>query len=458
VLKPGQIFGPYHIVRPLGQGGMGRVYEAEDSESGRRVAIKLMGHSLGSENDRARFLREGRLAASINHPNSVYIYGTMEIGGIPVIAMELSAEGTLKDRIVADGPMEPCQAVDTALQLIEGLEAASGQGILHRDIKPANCFVDSAGRVKVGDYGLSISTTAGETVLTVAGTMLGTPAFSSPEQLRGQDLDIRSDIYSLGATLYYLLTGRPPFEEKGMANLMAAVLERVPDTPHSLRSEIPKSLSTIVLRCLNRQSALRWGDYAALREALLPFGSTRLEPAGLTWRAAASLIDSLPVLIFSGAAGVLSGATQQGDAPDLTEMYSMGTLLATLLVVTYFGISEGIWGASVGKWLLHLRVVGPGGGIPGIARAWSRALAYSAIPLIPGVVIFTVGPELDAFALRLGVQASSTLLFLALFVTVRRKNGFAAVHGLLSGTRVVVKHSRATRSSAQPETAVTVPV
>jgi serine/threonine protein kinase len=131
---------------------MGEVYEAEELETGRRVALKVLTGSMGIEDDRARFNREGRLAASISHPNTIYVYGTDEIQGFPAIAMELATGGTLKDLVFAEGPLPPEQAVDIVLQVVAGLEAAADAGILHRDIKPSNCFIDSDGTIKVGDF------------------------------------------------------------------------------------------------------------------------------------------------------------------------------------------------------------------------------------------------------------------------------------------------------------------
>src|SRR5215510_5085592 len=153
---PGQHLGAYLIIRPIGKGGMGQVYEAEESDSGRRVAIKLLSRGLGDDEERERFLREGRLAASLSHPNCVYVFGTSEIQGFPVIAMELVPEGTLKDLVVPGAPMTAAAAVDAMLQVIAGLDAAAAIGILHRDIKPSNCFVHRDGRVLVGDFGLSV--------------------------------------------------------------------------------------------------------------------------------------------------------------------------------------------------------------------------------------------------------------------------------------------------------------
>ena len=197
--------------RVLGRGGMGVVYEAEEIESGRRVALKVLEQRFGDARERERFDREGRLAASINHPHCVFVFGAAEIDGVPAIAMELM-QGTLADRLTAEGPLPPAAAVDAALQLVAGLQAAAAAGILHRDVKPSNCFVDADGVVKIGDFGISRSLRpAEETALSTRNQLAATPTYASPEQLRGAALDARADIYSLGATLYELLTGRRPF-------------------------------------------------------------------------------------------------------------------------------------------------------------------------------------------------------------------------------------------------------
>src|SRR6187549_2652339 len=159
-LTAGQTWGQYRIGRLLGRGGMGEVYEAESLETGRRLALKLLRSRLEKADDRARFLREGQLAASVSHPHTVYIYGSEEIEGLPVISMELLPGGTLKERVAANGPMPPAEAVAAVLDIIGGLDAAQSAGVLHRDIKPSNCFIDDDGAVKVGDFGLSISTLA----------------------------------------------------------------------------------------------------------------------------------------------------------------------------------------------------------------------------------------------------------------------------------------------------------
>ena len=153
-----QTFGDYCLFGLLGRGGMGAVYEAKHNKTGRRVALKKLEHQLDSLDMRQRFLREGRLAASVRHPNSLYIFGSEETEGTPVITMEIAGGGTLKDKLKKQGPLPVEEAIDAILDVIAGLEAAFTGGVLHRDIKPSNCFVTPDGSVKIGDYGLSVST------------------------------------------------------------------------------------------------------------------------------------------------------------------------------------------------------------------------------------------------------------------------------------------------------------
>ncbi len=223
-LREGQAWGPYRIVKLLGRGGMGEVYESEHTVSGRRIALKVLRERLQNADQRARFLREGQLAASISHPHTVYIFGSEEISGTPVISMELLPGGTLKDRVTERGPLPPAEAVSAILDIIGGLDAAQAVGILHRDIKPSNCFLDNEGSVKVGDFGLSISTLARDVRHELTNSAFeGTPQFAPPEQLRGEPLDVRADIYAVGATLYYLLTGQTPFDAHDLRELVQRV-------------------------------------------------------------------------------------------------------------------------------------------------------------------------------------------------------------------------------------------
>ncbi len=233
-------FGGYRLRGLLGRGGMGTVYEAEQIATGRRVALKMLGQQLDSPDMRQRFLREGRLAASVSHPNSLYIFGSEEIEGAPVITMEIAGSGTLKDKLKKRGPLPVKEAVDAILDVIAGLEAAFAGGVLHRDIKPSNCFVSPDGSVKVGDFGLSVSTLAkDDSYLTATGVIMGTPAYAAPEQLRGDNLDVRADIYSVGATLFTLLTGRAPFEGENAVQVVANAVNQKPKPLTQLRAGVP---------------------------------------------------------------------------------------------------------------------------------------------------------------------------------------------------------------------------
>ncbi|MGA2035566.1 MAG: protein kinase [Thermoguttaceae bacterium] len=441
----GERFGPYRILRLLGRGGMGVVYEAEEQETGRRVALKVLGRQFDSPADRARFIREGRLAASINHPNSVYVYGTEEIEGTPTIAMELVSGGTLQERVKNHGPMPLPVAVEAILDIIAGLEAAQAIGILHRDIKPGNCFEDTDGTIKIGDFGLSISTAArAETNLTAAGTMVGTPAFCAPEQLRGEELSARADMYSLGGTLFYLLTGRVPFEGRNIVQLTANVLEKPAPSPRAFRREIPKGLAGVIQRCLAKQPGERFKSYDDLRQALAPYGSTAPTPATLSLRFLAGALDMLAIslagtsamwLWFGNPMGYLTLASKHSLKEWL--LWTLGSLSAVLL---YYAVFEGLWGASLGKALCRLRVVRPDKNPPGFLRALLRASLYVALPALPSWIASGGDPMAimkSSMVIQLLIGFSFYLVLALLFCTARRRNGFAAVQDLLTRTRVI---------------------
>ena len=183
-LQVGSAYGPYQLIRILGEGGGGQVWEADDSRNGRRVALKVMTElEADSPNALERFEREGRLAASITHPSCVLVFGAEEVESRPTISMELMRGGTLRDRL-SEGPLEYSEAVEHVLGMIEGLEAAQAAGIIHRDVKPSNCFLEEGGtRSKIGDFGVS-RTLEVPTDLTATGTFIGTPSYASPEQVR----------------------------------------------------------------------------------------------------------------------------------------------------------------------------------------------------------------------------------------------------------------------------------
>lgn len=450
-------FGKYRVLSLLGRGGMSAVYEAEQHESGRRVALKVLGRSLDSPDTRKRFLREGRLAASINHPNSVYVYGTDEIDETPVITMELVAGGTLQERVREGGPLPMGEAVDAILQVIAGLEAAHAVGILHLDIKPSNCFIEPSGTVKVGDFGLSISTLSrGDSALTLAGSLLGTPEFSSPEQLRGEELNVRSDIYSVGMTLYYLLTGKTAFRAENAVQLLATVLVKAPQSPREVRPEIPEALSQIVLRCLAKQAAERHASYDELRRELLPFNSTAPTPATLGLRFVGGVIDHLlfvvlgllvPMLMFGGFEAVVTDWTVMR-----TPEYLWFSVAMLVFEIAYFAVGEGRFGATLGKALVGVRVGGLDRNAPGIPRALLRALIYM-LPAIEAFLRFHNRAEAARLtAWNIGIGIAFCVYPGLLCLTARRRNGFATVIDLLTQTRVIQKTAYEPRESvAQAE-------
>ncbi|HOA60962.1 MAG: protein kinase [Verrucomicrobia bacterium] len=460
--QPGEQLGHYQIVRRLGEGGMGAVYEAEDLENGRRVALKVLSHTLDSPEARERFFREGRLAASINHPNSVYVFGTEEIGGTPVIAMERVAGGTLQERVQAEGPLPVGRAVDAVLEVIAGLDAAQRIGVLHRDVKPSNCFVDADGTVKIGDFGLSISTAIRtEPALTATRMFLGTPAFCSPEQLRGDELNARSDLYSVGATLFYLLTGHTPFEGKNAVQLLATVLEQRAPSVRTHRPNIPHGLGQVISRCLEKLPGDRFRSYDELRQALAPYSSTAPTPATMGFRFLAGGLDLLILnLVFLAVVVPLSGSPMEF----LNQTYHRSPRTLAVLVgfgvlsVLYYALFESLRGSSPGKALCRLRVIGPDRGTPGFGRALGRALCYVVLPPLPFWLVY--GPDPTAYLnaaspIRHLMGFSFYIVLGLLFCTVRRSNGFAAVHDLLTRTRVVSRlalRARPTLAAQTPST------
>ncbi|MBC8352510.1 MAG: protein kinase [Planctomycetes bacterium] len=451
-LAAGEEFGGYKIVRRLGRGGMGVVYEADQTETGRRVALKILARSLDNTEARKRFLREGRLAASINHPNSVYVFGTDEVEDVPIISMELVRGGTLAEQVAKNGPLPVSRAVDAILQVIDGLEAAREKGVLHRDVKPANCFIEPDGTVKIGDFGLSISTgprdDISRTELTFAGQVLGTPAFASPEQLRGDELDIRSDIYSVAVTLFYLLTGDTPFRGKNFVQLLATVLEQPAPRADQLRPDIPKGLANVLARCLHKLPEQRYRDYESLRQELLPFSTTAPTPALLGLRTLASIIDMtlLSMCMTPFTVFVHPGIIGPEEIQALeTNPFIISSFVTVSLTILYYGTSESHWGTSIGKSLLRLRVVDAGGSNPSFGRALARAAFFVVWPSmfsITHALVFagasfndlSVAPSM-IFTMLLG--PAYVIMFFTMFSTARRTNGYAGLHDRIGGVTVV---------------------
>jgi eukaryotic-like serine/threonine-protein kinase len=240
--------GRYRIVRKLGSGGMADVYLAEDEELGRRIAIKILNdRHANDESFVERFRREAKNAAGLSHPNIVSIYDRGEAEGTYYIAMEYLDGRSLKELVVARGPLPIPDAIDATRQVLAALRFAHRKGVVHRDIKPHNVMADADGRLKVTDFGIA---RAGVSQMTEAGSIIGTAQYLSPEQARGAPVDQRSDLYSVGVVLYEMLTGTTPFSGESPVEIAMKHLSDPPRPPSVERSDIPPDLDMIVLRAL----------------------------------------------------------------------------------------------------------------------------------------------------------------------------------------------------------------
>ncbi len=263
----GKQIGPYQITGIVGKGGMGRVFKARDTQLNRSVAMKVLpaGHFSNPERKK-RFLDEAKSASALNHPNIITIHGILEQDGTDFIVMEYVSGKTL-DRFIGHRGLTLKQAVKYAVEIADGLAAAHAAGIVHRDIKPSNIMVSEQHRVKILDFGLAKQTEQAETSqdasiaaeapLTNPGLVFGTAAYMSPEQAEGKRVDARSDIFSFGALLYEMVTGRRAFQGQSTVSIMAAVLNQQPPTPRALVATLPAELERVILRCLKKEPERR---------------------------------------------------------------------------------------------------------------------------------------------------------------------------------------------------------
>jgi serine/threonine protein kinase len=268
----GQTISHYRVLRKVGSGGMGVVYEAEDLKLHRRVALKFLTQGVAADSTALRrFEREAQAASALNHPNICTIYEVEEYDRQPLIVMELLEGESLKERI-RKGPIPIEELLDFGIQISDALEAAQIKGIIHRDIKPGNIVVVGRGRVKILDFGLAkmlsrplVEDEIEEESLTHEGVIPGTTAYMSPEQVKGEEIDGRSDLFSLGVVLYELATGQRPFAKKNRVLTMDAILNARPALPTTLDQMLPAELDQIINKCLDKDRNLRYQHASELR-------------------------------------------------------------------------------------------------------------------------------------------------------------------------------------------------
>ena len=287
-LTVGSRLGHYNVTALIGEGGMGQVYRATDTQLGRDVALKILPDAFAADPDRlARFQREAQVLASLNHPNIAQIHGIEKSADTQALVLELVEGPTLADRI-AKGPIPLDEALPIAKQIAEALEAAHEAGVIHRDLKPANIKVREDGTVKVLDFGLAKALDASpqgdpsqSPTLTAAatqmGVIMGTAAYMSPEQARGKPVDKRADIWAFGAVIYEMLAGKRAFLGEDVSDTMAAVLRAEADWD-ALPTEIPARLTQTVRRCLSKDPHQRIRDIGDARLAMEGRSKRQPEP------------------------------------------------------------------------------------------------------------------------------------------------------------------------------------
>jgi eukaryotic-like serine/threonine-protein kinase len=324
----GRKLGSYEITALLGKGGMGEVYRARDVKLKRDVALKILPGEFHRDPDRIRrFQREAEALASLNHPNIAAIYDFQETSGFRFLIMEL-VEGESLDSRVAKGPLRVNEALNIAKQICEALEAAHDKGIVHRDLKPANVKITFDGKVKVLDFGLAKALAGGAcspdlsqlSIVTAKSTrdgmILGTPAYLSPEQARGKQLDKRTDIWAFGCVLFELLTGRKAFAGETVSDTIAKILEREPDL-QKLSEVVPSNVRVLLRRCMEKERNRRLHDIADARIELEDAlnSATRVDATGThSFETKRIVLASLAVGIVFGAVGTWIGMSRLGRA------------------------------------------------------------------------------------------------------------------------------------------------
>jgi Tol biopolymer transport system component len=394
-LRSGTRLGPYEIQSPLGAGGMGEVYRARDTRLGRDVAIKVLPEALAHDADRLRrFEQEARAIAALNHPNILGIHDIGTHDGAPFLVSEFLEGQTLRGKLIS-GPLPVRRAIDYALGIAEGLAAAHEKGIVHRDLKPENVFVTRDGRIKVLDFGLAklvrpeenheteVTLTNPETL---PGMVMGTVGYMSPEQVRGEPIDPRSDIFSFGAVLYEMLTGKRAFKRETSAETMTAILREEPQALNDTGWQGPLELQRILARCLEKNVARRFqsaSDLAFAMESLsgTPTGTSTAKAvsqpkalrAWLPWVIAAALLVGTAAWEVARPAAPLANPLEKARFTRVTDFKSVEAAISPDgRFVAFVSDHDGpfdVWLTQVGTGRVTNLTQGKVGPLPGPLRS-----------------------------------------------------------------------------------------
>jgi tetratricopeptide (TPR) repeat protein len=379
----GRTIGPYKIARLLGRGGMGAVYLAEDDKLGRRVALKFFtSRVLDDEHARAQMAREARSAARLDHPNICAVHGLEEIEGHHFIVMQY-VEGETLDALLARGAPAAARAFHIAGQTVAALAAAHAQGVIHRDVKPQNVMVTGDGQVKVLDFGLAKvvgqtqgGTPKGQSRISHAGLIVGTVPYMSPEQLRGEPLDFRTDVFSAGVLLYELFSGTNPYKRGSEAETISAILTSPLPRLGPSAAKVPRELEAILRRCAEKEKGRRYASAGELLSALSTIRerpSRRVTPAALAAFALLALLTAALLTVYLRGARAPAGAAQ-APAPSAAVARDMTLAVLPLFVEGEAAEAESLAGgltqslvSQLSK-LSRLRVKSPSS-VPGLREA-----------------------------------------------------------------------------------------
>ncbi len=416
----GQVFGNYQLLEESGRGGMGVVYKARQRDLDRIVALKMILSSrLASDEEVRRFYQEARAAAGLRHPNIVGIHEVGQIHGQHYFTMDFVAGRSLA-RLAEAGPLEPDRAARLTATVARAVHYLHAHGIVHRDLKPSNILIDENDEPLVTDFGLA-KVFQDDTAKTQTGAILGTPSYMAPEQARGDSAEIspRTDVYSLGAVLYELLTGRPPFREENQLNTILQVLEGEPTLPHRINSRIPPELERIVMRALEKAPADRYDSAATLADDLdhyLRHEPLETQPIGLRQRLR-RFARRQPALVAHGVGILTTAAIVQVNyfinRPPLAPYGQIMTLLGAWLALAML----------FQRLLLSERTAGP-------ARyAWatldvvllSVALGITDSPLGPLVVAYALIVAASGLWFRIGLVWYTTVLSVISYAILMRQ-------------------------------------